>query len=268
MIIFLKKIGFERAFQTLNLAHHYDAVEVSEYNVAANLFEMRSGTPWKGKGHGGDDADVINAFMPDEGAMPGDADGSTGGGGGGGGGSNNNSWEGSDGAAFAAYWKKLKVTVVGPENFEKNFASRAKNQGYFDAVVVGAWQVQRVTPALGGTAKKPKAKEDASGGGGGGDGGGVMILEGAKYFVFMDKKASTEFAVKSSLLADAAGFAPVPPAAAAAAEDEAAPAPAEAGSSTDSPTIINRPPPPSLDTVSKAPLSTDVRLCKSRVFLV
>ena len=255
-----------------NRQHVKNAVEVSEYNVAANLFEMRSGTPWKGKGHGGDDADVINAFMPDDGAMPGDADGSAGGRGGSG--SNNNSWEGSDGAAFAACWKKLKVTVVGPENFEKNFASRAKNQGYFDAVVVGAWQVQRVTPALGGTAKKPKAKEDASGGdggsgggGGGGDAGGVMILEGAKYFVFMDKKASTEFAVKSSLLADAAGFAPVPPSAAAAAAEDEAPAPAEAGSSTDSPTVYEP-----ADAFQPAncfkPMraSADVRLCKSNVY--
>lgn len=192
-------------FKVANRQHVKNAVEVSEYNVAANLFEMRSGSPWKAKGNGGSDADVINAFMPDEDCMPGDGDGADGASSGGGGGSGGNSWEGSDGAEFAACWKKLKVTIVGPENFEKNFAARATYQGLFDVVVVGAWQVQRVTPALGATAKRR----------GRGGGGGVMILEDAKYFVFMDKKASTEFAVKSSLLADAAGFAPVPAAAAA-----------------------------------------------------
>jgi dynein assembly factor 3 len=129
--------------------------------------------------------------------------------------------EGSDGAEFAACWKKLKVTIVGPENFEKNFAARGKNQGVFDAIVVGAWQVQRVTPVLGATAKQPS--NTGSGAGAGSRGGGVMVLEGAKYFVFMDKKASTQFAVKSSLLADAAGFAPVPAAAEAEAAAEEAP---------------------------------------------
>jgi dynein assembly factor 3 len=86
-----------------NRQHVKNAVEVSEYNVAANLFEMRSGAPWKAKGNGGDDADVINAFMPDEGFMPGDGDAAGGasseGGGGGGGGS---SWWGCTAAEFSS----------------------------------------------------------------------------------------------------------------------------------------------------------------------
>ena len=32
------------------------------------------------------------------------------------------------------------MTLIGPADLEKNFAARAKNQGKFDAIVVGAWQ--------------------------------------------------------------------------------------------------------------------------------
>ena len=185
-------------FKVANRQHVKNAVEVSEYNVAANLFEMRVGRPWKAEGNAEAGAEAINAWMPDEGLMPSDGEGGNRGGGCASAGDESQaggSWEGSDGPAFHAAWRKLKITLVGPENFEKNFAARAKHQAAFDVVVVGAWQAQRVTPVLGGTAKRS---------------GGVLVMEGAKYFVFMDKKAATQFAVKSALLADAAGFSPVP----------------------------------------------------------
>ena len=40
------------------------------------------------------------------------------------------------------------MTLIGPADFEKNFAARAKNQGKFDAIVVGAWQAGPHTPSL------------------------------------------------------------------------------------------------------------------------
>jgi hypothetical protein len=46
-----------------------------------------------------------------------------------------------------------------------------------------------VTPALGATARRAT---------------GVMVLEGAKYFIFMAKENSKAFATKSEVLADAA----------------------------------------------------------------
>jgi dynein assembly factor 3 len=158
------------------------ASDVSEYNVAANLYELRAGAPWKRASSDPDAADAINAWMPDEGLAPGD---------GGGDGTGANAWEGSDGAAFAAAWRSLTIRVVGPTDFEKTFASRAKHAGAFDAIVVGAWKAQMVTPALGALARPD---------------GGVLALEGSEYFVAADKKATADFAAKAAALARDAGF--------------------------------------------------------------
>ena len=61
----------------------------------------------------------------------------------------------------------------------------------FDAIVVGAWKAQMVTPALGALARPD---------------GGVLALEGSEYFVAADKKADAEFAAKAAALARDAGF--------------------------------------------------------------
>ena len=114
-------------FKVANRQRVKTAVDVSEYNVACNLYELRAGAPWKKKKASSDPdaADAINAWMPDEGLAPGD---------GGGDGTDANAWEGSDGAAFAAAWRSLTIRVVGPTDFEKTFASRAKHAGAFDAI--------------------------------------------------------------------------------------------------------------------------------------
>ena len=181
-------------FKVANRQHVKNAVEVCEYNVAANLYEMRAGKPWRA-GNGDAGADAINAWMPEEGVTPEDGEGADGSG----------AWEGRDGEIFDDAWRRLRVVVVGPENFEKNFASRGKHAALFDAIVVGAWSAQRVTPALGATAKP----------------GATLAVEGGKHFVAMDAKAAVEFAGKVADLAVAAGFAPVPPSA-----PETTPAPA------------------------------------------
>ena len=171
-------------FKVANRQRVKTAVDVSEYNVACNLYELRAGAPWKKKKASSDPdaADAINAWMPDEGMAPGD---------GGGDGTDANAWEGSDGAAFAAAWRSLTIRVVGPTDFEKTFASRAKHAGAFDAIVVGAWKAQMVTPALGALARPD---------------GGVLALEGSEYFVAADKKADAAFAAKAAALARDAGF--------------------------------------------------------------
>ena len=128
-------------FKVANRQHVKNAVEVCEYNVAANLYEMRAGKPWRA-GNSDTGADAINAWMPEEGVTPEDGEGADGSG----------AWEGRDGDVFDDAWRRLRVIVVGPENFEKNFASRAKHAA-LDVIVVGAWSAQRVTPALGATAK-------------------------------------------------------------------------------------------------------------------
>ena len=181
-------------FKVANRQHVKNAVEVCEYNVAANLYEMRAGKPWRA-GNSDTGADAINAWMPEEGVTPEDGEGADGSG----------AWEGRDGDFFDDAWRRLRVVVVGPENFEKNFASRAKHAAFFDVIVVGAWSAQRVTPALGATAKP----------------GATLAVEGGAHFVAMDAKAAGEFAGKVANLAVAAGFAPVPTSA-----PEATPAPA------------------------------------------
>jgi hypothetical protein len=133
-------------------------------------------------------------------------------------------WCGGDGAVFEETWRAARVALVGPADLEKAFLAKPKFAGAFDAAVVGAWHAQRITPALGKTLKSSRAAEagerGATGGATGGEAGdagdrknkGVLIVEGSKYFVFADAKASAAFAEKTRALARDAGCAPVPPA--------------------------------------------------------
>jgi|EP00982_Pelagococcus_subviridis_P001990 hypothetical protein len=158
---------------------------------------LRTGRPWKmRRGDNGDDgddgdaasidADEINAWMPSPQIVPGDDDDAVGKGA---------SWDGHDGAVFRGNWDKVKIVLVGPDDFEKSFLGKKKHEGIFDAIVVGAWRAQLVTPALAATTKAD---------------GGVLILEGAKYMVSFDLKACERFASKGCELAIEAGFEPTP----------------------------------------------------------
>lgn len=204
-------------FRVANKTHVHDAVEVSEHNVAACLFEMRAGAPWRrdGGAPGGVATEAMNAWsgeLDDEVAHRGTRADTP---------ETRAEWCGGDGAVFEETWRAARVALVGPADLEKAFLAKPKFAGAFDAAVVGAWHAQKITPALGKTLKSSRTA-DAGGdfgatGGDSGDAGdrkkkGVLIVEGSKYFVFADAKASAAFAEKTRALARDAGCAPVPPA--------------------------------------------------------
>ena len=66
---------------------------------------------------------------------------------------------------------------------------------------VGAWHALKLLPKLGTTASRRKGPGTAP---------GILIVEGAKYLVFMDKKTVANFTTKIGDLATRAGFRPVP----------------------------------------------------------
>ena len=173
-----------------NRQHVHNAVEISEHNVAANLFEMRSGVAWKNKKEypfGAIATDAMNAWAPEmDDRLASNSNANE---------NEQREWSGCDGAVFESTWKSLKVTIVGPGDFEKAFVSKPKFNKSFDAVVVGAWAAQRITPGLGAVVKPST---------------GVLISEGSKYMVVADGKASVAFAEKTNELAAVAGFKPVP----------------------------------------------------------
>ena len=183
-------------FKVANRQHVKNAVEVCEYNVAANLYEMRAGKPWRA-GNSDTGADAINAWMPEEGVTPEDGEEAS-----------TVPARGKDATEKSSTTRgdARRVVVVGPENFEKNFASRAKHAAFFDVIVVGAWSAQRVTPALGATAKRWARRSR---------------WRAAHISSPWTPKRAGEFAGKREGLAVAAGFAPVP-----ASAPEAMPAPA------------------------------------------
>jgi len=208
-------------FRVANRQRVHDAVEVSEHNVAACLFEMRAGAPWRrdGGAPGGVATEAMNAWsgdVDDEVAHRGTRADTP---------ETRAEWCGGDGAVFEETWRAARVALVGPADLEKAFLAKPKFAGAFDAAVVGAWHAQRITPALGKTLKNSRAAEAGERGATGGEAGdagdrnnaskGVLIVEGSKYFVFADAKASAAFAEKTRALARDAGCAPVP-----AAEDE------------------------------------------------
>jgi len=193
-------------FRVANRQHVKNAVEVSEYNVASCMFEMRTGVPWKTvmrrrPGMEQDDAmcdaNIINAWKnADETFAPVDECSQAGDNGVSGGAHRENSSESS-----AEYWKRLRVIITGPGDFEKVLTSRALNNCAFDCITVGAWHAHNLQPELGKTAKQQKGPGAAP---------GVLIVEGAKYFVLMDNKTVDNFTNKSEELATQAGFHPVP----------------------------------------------------------
>lgn len=197
----------KKLFRVANRQRVHNAVEVSEHNVAACLFEMRAGKPWRRAG-GGVETETMNAWsadVDDEVASGLTASAKA-----------NAEWCGSDGAVFEETWRAARVAIVGPTDLEKAFLAKPKFAGAFDAAVVGAWHAQRITPALG----KVLKAETRGGETGEVDGDetrernrkGVLIVEGSKYFVFADAKASAAFVEKTETLARDAGCAPVPPA--------------------------------------------------------
>ena len=195
-------------FRVANRQRVHDAVEVSERNVAACLFEMRAGAPWRAGGAlGGVATEAMNAWsgevddavasIASEGAKA------------------RAEWCGNDGAAFEETWRAARIALVGPTDLEKAFLAKPESAGAFDAAVVGAWHAQRITPALGKALKAPREATDAGVAGAIGARSkrqGVLIVEGSKYFVFADAKASAAFAEKTRALARDAGCVPVPPA--------------------------------------------------------
>ena len=205
-------------FRVSNKQHVKNAVQVSEYNVAACIFEMRTGVPWKvvmGRrpGMGQDDAmydaDIINAWGSEDECFPpvppGCCSQAT----------ENGENDENGGAprkqllwrdrsrSYAEYWKRLRVILTGPGDLEKVLTSRAikLNNGGFDCITVGAWHALKLLPELGPTARRWK---------GPGTTPGILIVEGAKYLVFMDKKTVANFTTKIGELATRAGFRPVP----------------------------------------------------------
>ena len=66
---------------------------------------------------------------------------------------------------------------------------------------MGAWHALKLLPKLGTTASRRKGPGTAP---------GILIVEGAKYLVFMDKKTVANFTTKIGELATRAGFRPVP----------------------------------------------------------
>jgi len=198
-----------QAFAMKNRQHRHNAVEISEMNVASRLFETRAGVPWgefsKNNGTkdgsslevdeaeletdlmnaacvaeevGGDASDTSNAGDASTAISP----------------DGKKEWRGGDGAVFHETWASLRVTLVGPGNFDTGFLGKPKRAEAFHAVVVGAWAVQRVTPTL---AKVVKP-------------GGVLITEGSKYLLAADGNATAAFAEKTLALANLAGFQAVP----------------------------------------------------------
>ena len=195
-------------FRVANRQRVHNAVEVSEHNVAACLFEMRAGAPWRRAG-GGVETEAMNAWsgeVDDEVASGATASAKA-----------RAEWCGSDGAVFEETWRAARVAVVGPTDLEKAFLAKPKFTGAFDAAVVGAWHAQRITPALGKVLKAPPGGEtgfpvDSDSSERNRKEKGVLIVEGSKYFVFADAKASAAFVEKTGALARDAGCAPVPPA--------------------------------------------------------
>ena len=198
-------------FRVANRQRVHNAVEVSEHNVAACLFEMRAGAPWRRAGGdaggdaGGVATEAMNAWsgdVDDEVASGASASAKA-----------QAEWCGGDGAVFEETWRAARVALVGPTDLEKAFLAKPKSRGAFDAAVVGAWHAQRITPALGKALKPPREAGAATAATAATDARsnrkGVLIVEGSKYFVFADAKASAAFAEKTSALARDAGCAPV-----------------------------------------------------------
>ena len=176
-------------FRVANRQHVRNAVEVSEHNVASCLFEMRTGKPRMET-----DAreEPSRGEEPTRGVEPSRDEEPTR--------DDPNDSAGPDGSIFHETWKSLRVAIVGPVAFEKAFLVKPKPSNAFDAAIVGAWHAQRITPALGLAMKDLRANPHAP---------GVLIVEGSKYCVFSDAKASAAFTEKTSELANGAGFEPV-----------------------------------------------------------
>ena len=95
-------------FRVANKTHVHDAVEVSEHNVAACLFEMRAGAPWRrdGGAPGGVATEAMNAWsgeLDDEVAHRGTRADTP---------ETRAEWCGGDGAVFEETWRAARVAAL------------------------------------------------------------------------------------------------------------------------------------------------------------